>query len=220
VTVNGETHAGRFMRTFTYADLGKSPVAISNDASDATRAVISVTGASMTTEPAVAKGMTLMRSYYTLDGKAVDLKSATGGASTLKQNDRLVVVLKVKAEQKGGRLLLVDRVPAGLEIENARLVDSGDVKSLDWLKTTRKPQHTEFRDDRFVAAFDFFAGDRRRNGADDENAQEQAATDEATVAYIVRAVTPGAYLHPAATVEDMYRPDRHARTAAGKLEVK
>ena len=36
----------------------------------------------------------------------------------------------------------------------------------------------------------------------------------ATVAYIVRAVTPGTFAHPAATVEDMYRPERHARTAA------
>jgi uncharacterized protein YfaS (alpha-2-macroglobulin family) len=39
------------------------------------------------------------------------------------------------------------------------------------------------------------------------------------VAYIVRAVTPGSYVHPAATVEDMYRPDRFARTASGRLEV-
>jgi uncharacterized protein YfaS (alpha-2-macroglobulin family) len=32
-------------------------------------------------------------------------------------------------------------------------------------------------------------------------------------------VSPGSYIHPAATVEDMYRPDRFARTASGKLEV-
>ena len=41
----------------------------------------------------------------------------------------------------------------------------------------------------------------------------------ASVAYIVRAVTPGTFVHPAATVEDMYRPDRYARSAAGKLTV-
>jgi alpha-2-macroglobulin len=35
----------------------------------------------------------------------------------------------------------------------------------------------------------------------------------------VRAVTPGKFMHPAATVEDMYRPDRYARTAAGTLTV-
>jgi alpha-2-macroglobulin len=41
----------------------------------------------------------------------------------------------------------------------------------------------------------------------------------ATVAYMVRAVTPGAFVHPAATVEDMYHPQRYARSAAGKLTV-
>jgi len=35
----------------------------------------------------------------------------------------------------------------------------------------------------------------------------------------VRAVTPGSFVHPAATVEDMYRPTRFARTPAGRLEV-
>ena len=35
------------------------------------------------------------------------------------------------------------------------------------------------------------------------------------LAYVVRAVTPGTYAHPAATVEDMYRPQYSARTATG-----
>jgi hypothetical protein len=39
------------------------------------------------------------------------------------------------------------------------------------------------------------------------------------VAYIVRAITPGKFVYPAATVEDMYRPERYARTASGKLTV-
>ena len=178
-------------------------------------------GAALTPEPPISKGFTIERTYYTLDGKKVDLASATGGTSQLKQNERLVVVLKVEAPETGGRILLVDRLPAGLEIENPRLVDGGDVKTLDWLKTSVKPQHTEFRDDRFVAAFDFFgSGDRRRGRrfADgDEDSREPASA--ATVAYLVRAVTPGSFVHPAATVEDMYRPDRFARTASGRLDV-
>jgi alpha-2-macroglobulin len=176
--------------------------------------VVSVIGAALTPEPAVSKGFTVQRTYYTLDGKQVDLASATGGTGTLAQNDRLVVVLKVESPETGGRILLVDRLPAGLEIENPRLVDSGDVKTLDWLKTTVKPEHTQFRDDRFVAAFDFFGGTDGRRRGDAGN-----AASGATVAYIVRAVTPGSYVHPAATVEDMYRADRFARTPAGRLEV-
>jgi uncharacterized protein YfaS (alpha-2-macroglobulin family) len=40
-----------------------------------------------------------------------------------------------------------------------------------------------------------------------------------SVAYVVRAVSPGQYVRPQAYVEDMYRPDRFGRTATGSLEV-
>ena len=62
----------------------------------------------------------------------------------------------------------------------------------------------KFLDDRFVAAFDRSAGDSRA----------------LQLAYVVRAVTPGTYIHPAAQVEDMYRPQFSARTAAGFVEVR
>ena len=35
----------------------------------------------------------------------------------------------------------------------------------------------------------------------------------------MRAVSPGIFAQPAATVEDMYRPDLNARTATGTVEV-
>jgi alpha-2-macroglobulin len=35
----------------------------------------------------------------------------------------------------------------------------------------------------------------------------------------VRAVSPGRYVHPAASIEDMYRPDRFGRTAFGTVEI-
>ena len=127
--------------------------------------------------------------------------------------------------------MVVDRLPAGFEIENPRLVESGSIENIEWLKTATQPEHSEFRDDRFVAAFNFSAA-AANNGSDEsgEGGEEAApalptAVDvkepalKATVAYIVRAVTPGKYVHPAATVEDMYRPERYARTAAGTLTV-
>ena len=40
-----------------------------------------------------------------------------------------------------------------------------------------------------------------------------------TVAYVVRAVSPGKYVLPQAYVEDMYRPDRFGRTGTGTLDV-
>ena len=56
---------------------------------------------------------------------------------------------------------------------------------------------------RFVAAFKRSEDDRPVFGA----------------AYVIRAVSPGQYIHPPATVEDMYRPERFGRTEAGRVEV-
>ncbi|HWB45361.1 MAG TPA: alpha-2-macroglobulin [Hyphomicrobiaceae bacterium] len=208
LAINGQPHNGEFTRALSADDLKAGALTIANQGNTPTDAVVTVVGSALTPEPAVSRGFTLERSYYTLDGKKVDMQSGQGGLGHLKQNDRLVVVLKVGATNAGGRILLVDRLPAGLEIENPRLVDSGDVKTLTWLKSAIAPEHTEFRDDRFVAAFNFFSASGQNNGA-----------SEASVAYIVRAVTPGTFIHPAATVEDMYRPDRFARTDSGRLQI-
>jgi uncharacterized protein YfaS (alpha-2-macroglobulin family) len=74
---------------------------------------------------------------------------------------------------------------------------------LDWIEGGVEPAHAEFRDDRFTAAFD------------------RKSTDAAmfTVAYVVRAVSPGKYILPQAYVEDMYRPDRFGRTGTGTIEI-
>ena len=204
--IAGQTYKAPLTRTMTAATLKGASMTIHNDGTEATNAVISITGAATTPEPAAANGFQIERAYYTLDGASVDLASATGGKLTVKQNDRFVVVVKVTAEKAGGRVLVADRLPAGLEVENPRLVSSGDLSSLSWLKTDVGAEHTEFRDDRVVAAFNLF-GDKKKSG------QTMA------VAYMVRAVTPGSFVHPAAIVEDMYVPERHARTGAGRLTV-
>ena len=82
-------------------------------------------------------------------------------------------------------------------------MSSGDTGTLDWIEDAGEPVNAEFRDDRFTAAFDRKAGD----------------TAVFTVAYVVRAVSPGRYVLPQAYVEDMYRPDRFGRTGTGTLEV-
>jgi uncharacterized protein YfaS (alpha-2-macroglobulin family) len=77
------------------------------------------------------------------------------------------------------------------------------LSGLSWLTQDIEPVATEYRDDRFVAAID------RRKG--------QPAFF--TLAYTVRAVSPGRYVHPPAVVEDMYRPERFGRTGYGTVEV-
>lgn len=228
LTLNGQTVTGSLLRSFAAQDLTASPVVVTNEG-DATDAVITVHGAALTPEPPAARGFKIERSYFTLDGKPVDLKSLAGGTASINQNDRFVAVVKIEAKDAGGRVLVVDRLPAGLEIENPRLVEGGDIKALEWLKGSTKPEHTEFRDDRFVAAFNFFGGNVSRSAPTEGDTEDDTSGNEkkpdatpvttASVAYIVRAVTPGTFVHPAATVEDMYRPERYARTAAGKLTV-
>jgi uncharacterized protein YfaS (alpha-2-macroglobulin family) len=82
-------------------------------------------------------------------------------------------------------------------------VSSGETGTLAWITNAAEPVHSEFRDDRFTAAFD----------------RTHDSAPVFTVAYVVRAVSPGRYVLPQATVEDMYRPDRFARTATGIIEV-
>ena len=79
----------------------------------------------------------------------------------------------------------------------------GDTGTLDWIEDGEEPENTEFRDDRFTAAID------------------RASDDKAvfTVAYVVRAVSPGKYVLPQAYVEDMYNPSRYGRTGTGTVEV-
>ena len=113
-----------------------------------------------------------------------------------------MVVLNVTEQNDWpARTLVTDPLPAGLEIDNPGLVNSADLSNFDWLPET-EAAHLEFRDDRFVAALDSSGG-----------------PNTYTLAYVVRAVTPGVYVHPAAQVEDMYRPEFSARTAAGMMEV-
>lgn len=147
-------------------------------------------------EPAAAQGYTITRSHYTLAGDPVDLAAVRLG-------DRLVTVLEVTphARELAGRLMIDDPLPAGWEIDNPNLLRSGDARALDWLALDVHAEQTEARAERLLAAVDWRGGSVLRLG------------------YIVRAVTPGVFHHPAAAVEDMYRPERRGRTDAGRVTV-
>jgi uncharacterized protein YfaS (alpha-2-macroglobulin family) len=237
LSVDGKPSSGPVLRGLAPAELKNGALTITNNGDTAVDAVISVIGAALTPEPPASKGFKIERQAYTLDGKPVDLASLSGGKADVKQNDRFVITVTVTSDEDSGRVMVVDHLPAGFEIENPHLVESGSIAGLSWLKSTAEPEHTEFRDDRFVAAFNFAnvrttadggnsgEGDAAATPDDssiatvDGAAQKKGPRVSATLAYIVRAVSPGTFVHPAATVEDMYRPERYARTAAGTLTV-
>lgn len=199
LTVDGAERKGALYRTIPAEALEIKPLTIANPGAATAQAVITVSGIPTGTEPALNQGFGLERVIYTMKGERAD-------PARLRQNERYVVALTVtEPTSRYGRLLLVDPVPAGLEIENANLTEGASVAGLDWLKQEVFPVHTEARDDRYVAAFERLGGSSQKLVY--------------TVAYIARAVSPGRYVAPAAVIEDMYRPDRFGRTAFGTVDI-
>ncbi|MDR3375026.1 MAG: MG2 domain-containing protein [Ancalomicrobiaceae bacterium] len=197
LTINGQPRDGAFYRSYKASTLEAGPVTVVNNGPIPVKAVINASGHPILPEPAQSAGYKIERTFHTLDGKEVD-------PSKVKQTTRLVVVLKVTEDKAAeAKIIVVDRLPAGFEIDNPDLVKSGSVEGFDWLVTTVEAAHTEYRDDRFVAAID--------------RGPSQSAFFN--LAYMVRAVAPGKYVLPPATVEDMYRPERFGRTAFGTVEV-
>jgi uncharacterized protein YfaS (alpha-2-macroglobulin family) len=194
--VAGERRQGALNRRYLASSL-QQPLRITNSGEAPLQAVVTINGAPLVAEPAADRGFKIERLYFTLDGKPADPAKA-------RQNDRFAVVLRItEPRPQFGRVIVADYLPAGFEIDNPRLVSSGEAGSLPWIQEGATPVNSEFRDDRFSAAFN--------RKADDPSVF--------TVAYVVRAVSPGTYVHPQAFVEDMYRPDRFGRTASGTVEV-
>ncbi|MEB3044084.1 alpha-2-macroglobulin family protein [Rhizobium mulingense] len=196
IDVNGAAHSGAYMARMTGDALADHPLTLTNQTNDSVSAVVTTVAAPTVPLPAGGDGFLIERSYYTLDGEEANISEA-------KQNERYVVVIHVRETNDWqSRIVITDLLPAGFEIDNPNLVDSAQMTNFDWIGEI-SAAHTEFRYDRFVAAFNRAPGEER----------------EFNVAYVVRAVTPGTYDHPAASVEDMYRPELSARTATGKMEV-
>jgi hypothetical protein len=196
--VDGSPIKTALYRSYKATELDNKPIKITNTGDTPVQAVVSVSGAPVTPEPAASNGFKIERNYFTLDGSPAD-------ASKAKQNDRFAVVLKItEPKPEYGHIIVSDYLPAGFEIDNPHLVSSGDTGTLDWIEDGEEPANTEFRDDRFTAAID-----RASN-----------AKSVFTVAYVVRAVSPGKYVLPQAYVEDMYNPSRYGRTGTGAIEVR
>lgn len=142
------------------------------------------------------RGVAVSRSFFTLDGKTID-------PAKLAQGTAMVAVVTGKiTDGLAHQLMVVDLLPAGFAIENPRLVGAATADGLDWLPDLSGLRMTQALDDRFVAALDTAAGD-----------------SGFTVAYVVRAITPGRYAVPPVDVEDMYQAEVRANGAAGTVAI-
>lgn len=188
--LDGVPVTGPLVRRFDGA-----PLTIRNAGAAPATLTVAAFGQPEGTEPAGGAGYDIARSYYTLEGAEAD-------PATLKAGTRLVAVLDITPTGSGeARLMVSDPLPAGWEIDNPNLLQGGQIAALDWLEPETEVTHSEFRADRFLTALD------RRDDA------------PFRLAYILRAVSPGTYHHPAATVEDMYRPTFRAWTDSGRVTV-
>lgn len=147
-------------------------------------------------------GLQIARRYYQLNGEPFT-------AQKLRSGDKLIVELTVQSPQRLRHALVVDLLPAGLEIENQNLADSYDQTQLEVegvaiakIMSNLAVKYREHRDDRFVMALDLASKRTQR------------------IYYLVRAVTPGIYQIPPTFGEDMYRPEiRHQGGYAGSIQV-
>jgi alpha-2-macroglobulin len=173
-----------------------APVTVANRGTGPAWRTVSITGVPRAELPPESKGYTITRTIFKPDGTPADPKK-------VRQTDLFVVVIKGKRSDpsRASRTLVVDLLPAGFEIENAA-VGGESAGKYAWLKNLTDTVYTEQRDDRFIAALDFSEG-----------------TGEFTLAYVVRAVTPGEFVYPALVIEDMYEPETTGRTAIGRLTV-
>ncbi|WP_119395842.1 alpha-2-macroglobulin family protein [Salinibius halmophilus] len=165
------------------------------------RLFVTLTAAGQSKAPlaAVQNGFAIRRDYFDLIGQPLELSSLASG-------ELIITRLQVHADQDSGDALVVDLLPAGLEIENPNIsaisydtltVDGNSIAS--WQGNVA---HSEYRDDRFVAALSLRAGESQY------------------LYYVARAVSPGEYQVPAPYVEDMYRPNLHANgTSIGTLTI-
>jgi len=160
---------------------------------------VMVSGAPTGAPPAAASKLKVDKSFYTLSGGRVDL-------ARVAQGDQLVVKLTVSPEERRlNPVIVADLLPAGFEIETVlRPADGrqeyGPSGAFAFLGDLAYTQTAQAQDDRFVAAVDVYA-------------------NSVTMAYVVRAVTPGDFAIPGVVAEDMYRPDVFARSRAGRVTV-
>ena len=191
VTVRGKgedvSTAGSYYRELAAADLAAG-ITIASTHSEQLFVELAYSGFPVRAPAARSDPIALTRTLYTPDGTPI-------GERPLRTGETVMVHLAVSSRARIANALVVDRIPAGLEIENLNIVQGEGMPALKVGKidvgaeaTDRRVKHREFRDDRFVAAVNLDG-------------------KPVHLFYRARVVTPGRYSVPPLYAEDMYRPD-------------
>ncbi len=168
---------------------GRVPVAVS-PAADAVEVTVTNAGpgalywsvvsvgvpTNRTPEP-VQAGLVVRREWLDVEGRPLN--------GRVRQGDLAIVRLTVDApDGMVPNVAVQDLLPAGMEIENARLATA---QIVPWVRTadTLRPRHIEIRDDRLL----LFLAEHQGGGS---------------FCYAVRAVTPGTFVVPPVMADCMY----------------
>lgn len=154
---------------------------------------LSLSGYPQQPPPASGENLSIRREYLGMNGQPLNLKD-------LRSGELVLVHVAVSAKQRVPDALIVDLLPAGLELENQNLAQSAaslenaSSQVKQWRESMQNAslKHQEFRDDRYVAALSL------------------EASGTSHLLYLARAVTPGTYRVPPPQVESMYRPNWQA----------
>jgi uncharacterized protein YfaS (alpha-2-macroglobulin family) len=170
-----------------------SPLTVQNTGGDTLYQQMTISGYPSQPPAAGGENLAIRREYLGMDGAALNLNA-------LKSGELVLVHLEVKAKERVPDALVVDLLPAGLEIENQNLaqsaasLDDASASVKQWRESMENAgvKHQEFRGDRYVAAIDL------------------QGFNTVHLLYLARAVTPGTYRVPPPQVESMYRPNWQA----------
>jgi hypothetical protein len=143
-------------------------------------------------------GLLVSRAFFDASGKALDGKTIE---TRLGEVVYVKLTLKNRSVERLANLALVDRLPAGFEIENPRLGRSSDLSFLGDPDDRWLADHMNLRDDRIEVFGGLDPG------------------QSVTVVYAVRATAAGSFTVPPVEAEAMYDPAVWARAPGGRLEV-
>ena len=198
LSVNGEPYTGAFSKTVTGEELLDNPIVIANTGKDADPGGGDHGRGTAQPLPAGGDGFAIERTYYRLDGSEANVTEVDAERAFRRRAEGDA---RTTAGPRACWSTTCCRPASRSTIRG--LVSSADLANFGWLART-EAAHLEFRDDRFIAAFD------REPGGPRHHARLCGARGDAGR---LRRIRPP-------SVEDMYRPQYSARTATGMMEVK